>query len=477
MRKSLSSLSLSLIVTAVVASLAQSADAQSDQVTFTVGPFDTDQPQQVSASAIPYAGYYAPYAIQAALAYSGDHQLTSTTFDNGPISNKAINLFRAWHLQFSSDGYLGCVDLLDKDCNTARQTRSIPAIGLSFQVWARLRPPFSETVSCSEVSIAFRGTVNSSFGAFFSSWTSNFHTVDRRAGVDDEYDQVGRNIRAIIETIKSLDCYKTALRAGSRPPQIVSVGHSLGGGLAEFAALGNPIGSHPRIVKVFTFNSSPIAATDLIAPKTLAANAERLTIDRINQEGELLSILPGIRQVQQVPARNCKPLVRVVQFNAFSANHYSLTKKLVPQRVLQYVDALTLHEINPLAKQLVAWTDVTQEGYPVLPTSNQNCGTDYLPLNPTDEGEKYISSTNGGRRQTSMWKGPEWGSSGLGAGNWSAVEANRPAVKVRNVRALRASKANQATHYICRTVFVGLRKIESGTESPNCAPNWSNKSS
>jgi pimeloyl-ACP methyl ester carboxylesterase len=435
MRKSLSGLSLSLIVTAMVASLAQSADAQSDQVTFTVGPFNTDQPPQVSTSAIPYAGYYAPYAIQAALAYAGDHQLSSTTFDDGPISNKAINLFRAWHLQFSSDGYLGCVDLLDKDCNTARQTRSIPATGLSFQVWARLRPPYSETASCSEVSIAFRGTVNSSFGAFFSSWASNLHIIDRKAGVDDEYDQLGRNIQSIIKTIQTLDCYKRARR-----PQIVSVGHSLGGGLAEFFALRNPIGSHPRIVKVFTFNTSPIAATDLIDKTTLDANAKRLVIDRINQQGELLSILPLIRRVQQVPARNCKPLTRIVQFNAFSPNHYSVTKLVVPQKVLQYVDSLAYHEINPLAKQLVAWTDVNQESYPALPVSDASCGTDYQQLGPTDDQERgLVSSINGRHQASNRNKNQEWESFWLGAVNGSAVAASHAAIKVGSLRALRTA--------------------------------------
>ena len=46
--------------------------------------------------------------------------------------------------------------------------------------------------------------------------------------------------------------------------QIVSVGHSLGGGLAQFAALATKKGK-ARIVKVFAFDSSPVTGISLLA--------------------------------------------------------------------------------------------------------------------------------------------------------------------------------------------------------------------
>jgi len=247
--------------------LAQPASAQSDEVVFTTDLFRTSNPVQVKAKATQYARYYAPYAIQAALAYAGNHEISPDDF--GASTEKAKTLFRAWKLQGSSEGNIGCIDPFDSQCNAAKNARSFPTTGLSFQVWARLRQPDSQTTSCSEVSLAFRGTVNSSFSNFIASWASNLHSYDRLAGFDDEYDQVGRNIEAIVRGIQGLDCYQRA----RLKPQIVSVGHSLGGGLALFAALRNPRTAPARITKVFTFDSSPVAAIDLIDDDTLKLNS------------------------------------------------------------------------------------------------------------------------------------------------------------------------------------------------------------
>src|SRR5882757_7872763 len=258
--------------------LAQPARAQSDEVVFTTDLFRTSAPLQVKRKATLYARYYAPYAIQAALAYAGNHQISAEDF--GASTDKANRLFSGWKLQGSSEGYIGCIDPFDNECNALKNSRSFPTTGLSFQVWARLREPASKNTSCSEVSLAFRGTINSSLSAFVASWASNLHSYDRRTGFDDEYDQVGRNIEAIIRGIQALPCYKHA----RLKPQIVSVGHSLGGGLGLFAALRNPRTSPARITKVITFDSSPVAALDLIDNDTLKLNSQHLTIDRINQQ-------------------------------------------------------------------------------------------------------------------------------------------------------------------------------------------------
>src|SRR4029079_4384438 len=196
----------------------------------------------------------------------------------------------------------------DPDCQRAIQAdRWTFAIsdGPAFQVWARTRYPQRANVACSEVSIAFRGTEGS-----LPDWISNFNPVTRFAA-DDYYRQLRRNVDTIVKRITALDCYKRARRS----PQIVSVGHSLGGGPAQMAALANKPG-RPRIAKVFAFNSSPITGAPLVNKQTLSQNSEGLVIDRVYQTGE---VLQRVRQVvQQYPksSSKCGPQVRTVVYDA-----------------------------------------------------------------------------------------------------------------------------------------------------------------
>jgi pimeloyl-ACP methyl ester carboxylesterase len=354
---------------------------------FAVGPIDLDRPFECQAhkeSALNFAGYYAPYAIQAALAYRSDHQIQPGPNDLGDPTNaeKAKRLFREWQYQFDSDSYVICAKPGDKDCNSDQSDRWIlfSTYGLYYQVWARYRP----NNSCSEVSIAFRGTVNSSIASFIASWSSNAHSFARRAHIDDEYDQLARRVDAVINQIKQLPCYK---RAGSA--QIVSVGHSLGGGLAEFAALAHDpnVG---RIAKVFTFNTSPITAPDLISNQRWNDNRQRLTIDRIFQEGEVLTAYSAIRDQQQTPAFSCDPLTRTVQFSAVKPGG----PKTKFERAINWFSpgaysSYELHGIGPLAAKLVEWADEHQRSYEPLPVYHTTCVPEpyYQMLPPPQERE------------------------------------------------------------------------------------------
>jgi pimeloyl-ACP methyl ester carboxylesterase len=379
--------------------LAQEPTCQALQVSaigdayFKVGAFDLGRPfecQATKQSATKFAGYYAPYAIQAALSYVSDHQIQggSDNFGDVPNVEKAKRLFRQWEYQFDSSGYVICAKPGDKNCNNDRPDRwtLFSTDGLYYQVWAR----HHANRVCSEVSIAFRGTVNSSVALVLASWSSNAHRVSRFAHVDDEYDQLARRLDAIIEQIKQMDCYK-------RDTQIVSVGHSLGGGLAEFAALATKAG---RIKKVFTFNSSPVTAPDLITDQTWNVNRQRLTIDRVYQEGEILSKYSAIRGQQQTPAFECDPLVRTVQVNAFRAG----SPKTVFQRAVRWVspgayEAYEEHGIVPLASKLVEWTDERQSSYAPLPASaHTKCvpEPDYEMLPPPPAPQEV--ATIGGRQ-------------------------------------------------------------------------------
>lgn len=364
---------------------------------FTVGAFDLNRPfecQSTKQSAFKFAGYYAPYAIQAALSYVNDHQIQGgpDNFGDAAIVEKAKRLFRQWEYQFDSTNYVICANPSDKNCNVDRPDRWTwySADGLYYQVWARQRA----NGTCSEVSIAFRGTVNSSIALALASWSSNAHGIVPR--VDDEYDQLARRLDAVIEQIKQMGCYK---RSNGRV-QIVSVGHSLGGGLAEFAAFATKAG---RIRKVFTFNSSPITAPDLVTDQTWSVNKQRLTIDRLYQEGEVLSKYAVIRNRQQTPPMECDPTVRTVQINAFKAGAPQTFFQRVVRRVSPSAyNAYEEHGIVPLASKLVEWTDERRPYAPLPVSAHTTCvpGPDYQML-PAPPAAQEVA-TIGGRRAANV---------------------------------------------------------------------------
>jgi dienelactone hydrolase len=170
------------------------------------------------------------------------------------------------------------------------------------------------------VSIAFRGTVFSSF----ADWTANLSPTWLRA--DDHYRQLRRNIDAIIKKVTALDCYR---RAGT---QIVSVGHSLGGGLAQFAALANNPTRH-RIAKVFAFDPSPVTGESLLDRRRRDGNAANLEIDRIYQSGEVLAFVR--RAYQQFPPASSR-CVRTVLYDVSAG-----------------INIVALHNMNTLAREIV----------------------------------------------------------------------------------------------------------------------------
>jgi hypothetical protein len=344
-----------------------------------------DTAEYVSASYAPdYARYYAPYAIQAAAAYTdvasfnatrgpsqqpsldgSDVRLAVASLGDAAVTAAATKYLQSWQYQFGSEGYLTCFES-DPEClEKIRKDRFTFAIGggPAFHVWARTRATQKAGSACSEVSIAFRGST-----PLTADWISNGAPVTGYVA-DDYYRQLRRNIDAIIKKITTLDCYRKT------KTQIVSVGHSLGAGLAQFSALANNP-ARPRITKVFAFDPSPVTGASYVNAAIRAQNANA-EIDIIYQNKEALEQLRSVQQRARALLRMrepARPCVRTVVYDVF-----------LP------AGAVALHNMPGLARELVGMTyqGAAQKPY-LLPKSHANCPSQYQAPG-TDEDENPAS--------------------------------------------------------------------------------------
>lgn len=319
-----------------------------------------DDPKSIRGTfASRYTRYYAPYALQASAAYV-DVDLFNKLL--GPAgepnqagadvalalqgiegSDRARRYLESWQFQFGSTGYLTCYEA-NADClqsiGNDKRTVAISG-GPTFHVWAR-----KAGRTCSEISIVFRGSTLS-----LADWLSN---LDVASGwvVDNEYRQLRRNIDGIIGKIASLEC----VRRANGKMQIVSVGHSLGGGLAQLAALANNP-RRKRIAKVFAFDPSPVTGASYVEKSVYDTNVAGLEIDRIYQIGEVLQPLRGF--VQEKPKVSA-PCVREVRFD------------FIPQSGLT-----GRHNMARLASDLASFAEGSEQKF-VAPPSMPSCAARYV---------------------------------------------------------------------------------------------------
>jgi pimeloyl-ACP methyl ester carboxylesterase len=118
--------------------------------------------------------------------------------------------------------------------------------------------------------------------------------------------------------------------------QIVAVGHSLGGGLAQQAAF-----MDRGIRHVFAFDPSLLTGYD--DPHVIGVrdrNVQGLAIERIYEHGEILAY-PRFLLRQLVPAPACNPQVRTIRFNVVEGT------------------LIARHKLNALTTALLNWSRTT----------------------------------------------------------------------------------------------------------------------
>jgi pimeloyl-ACP methyl ester carboxylesterase len=138
---------------------------------------------------------------------------------------------------------------------TSVRSWSIFVPELAIDVWRRARPMAGST-PVMEYAIVYRGTVGG------GGWVSNFRGLTAMLPfVWDQYRQALQATEALINQIDRLHTVSDELLQRKQPTQLLftAVGHSLGGGLAQYLYL-----RQPRITRVVAFDPSPIDGSSTI---------------------------------------------------------------------------------------------------------------------------------------------------------------------------------------------------------------------
>ena len=174
-------------------------------------------------------------------------------------------------------------------------------VGLYVEVWEKVgaTPPV--------IAVVFRGTEFTSL----KDWISNLRWFLRFVPwYEDQYSVVSRRVgKEVVNRLAS---------GNTDPFQLVAVGHSLGGGLAQHLAYSLPPGPEdrrvPRVSSVYAFDPSPVTGWFSVERALRETNAAELRIDRVFEHGEILAYARLLLSYVNPPSA-AHPSVREIRYN------------------------------------------------------------------------------------------------------------------------------------------------------------------
>jgi pimeloyl-ACP methyl ester carboxylesterase len=126
----------------------------------------------------------------------------------------------------------------------------------------------------------------------------------------------------VVRTFAPAFVDELAKRLDGRAPQsieLISTGHSLGGGLAQQFAYAHCLDERvPRVSSVYAFDPSPVTGFFSVKRKVRNINRKTLEIDRIYERGEILAVVRSIMSVLWKPSRTA-PKIRGRRYFLFFA--------------------------------------------------------------------------------------------------------------------------------------------------------------
>jgi pimeloyl-ACP methyl ester carboxylesterase len=202
--------------------------------------------------------------------------------------------------------------------------------GLHVEVWEKSAAPRT-------IAVVFRGTEFTDL----HDWEANLRWFLRfLPWFEDQYSVVGKRLAGDVE--------RELLARLARDPkaldgvEIVSTGHSLGGGLAQnFAYAFPPKGAQSSVrpvARVYAFDPSPVTGWSAVASDVREVNAAKLATARIFEHGEVLAFIRLAISYVLPPSKEA-PAVSEIRYN-FVAKHNPVTNHSMRRLALGMMEAV-----------------------------------------------------------------------------------------------------------------------------------------